>query len=97
MSWGAFLVLCTTNWLPYTSYVGMRTADELGWTAAHDTMVDHFALCIGAAGGTAFTWISALVADAGEMVQALFISATSNLTSVGNAHLSLLALVVRSA
>lgn len=97
VSWGALLIVRTTNWLPHASYVGVRTADELGRAAAHDTVVDHFALCIGAAGGTAFARISALVTDAGKMVQALLVSATSNLTSVGDAHLSLLALIVRSA
>lgn len=97
MSWGAFLIVCTTHWLSHTSYVGMRTANEIGWAAAHDTVVHHFALCIGATGGTAFTWISALVTDTGKMVQALLVSAASNLTSVRNAHLSLLALIVRSA
>lgn len=97
VSWGALLIVRATNWLPHTSYVGMRTADELSRAAAHDTVVDHFALRIGATGGTAFTRISALVTDAGKMVQALLIRATSNLTSVGDAHFSLLALIVRSA
>lgn len=94
MPWSAFLVVRTTNRFAHASNIGVRAANKLGRTAAYDTMVDHFTLCIGATGGTAFTRISALVADAGEMVQALFIGAASNLTSVGNAHFSLLALIV---
>lgn len=82
VSWGALLIVRTTHWLSHTSYVGMRTANEIGRAAAHDTVVHHFAFCIGATGGTAFTWISALVTDAGKMVQALLVSAASNLTSV---------------
>lgn len=78
----ALLVVGAADCLSHTRHVGMRTADKRGWAAAHNSVVDDLALGVGATGGASFTGISTLVADTGEVVQALLIGSTPNLTFV---------------
>lgn len=78
----ALLVVGAADRLPHARNVGVRAADERGRAAAHDSVVDDLAFGIGAAGGASFARISTLVANTGEVVQALFIGSTPNLTFV---------------
>lgn len=90
----ALLVVRAANCFSNARHVGVRAADKRGRAAAHNSVVDHLALGVGAAGGASFTGISTLVANTGEVVQALLIGSTPNLTFVRNADFSLLTFIV---
>lgn len=78
----ALLVVGAANRFPHTCHIGMRAADERGWAAADNAVVDDLALGVGAAGGASFAGISTLVANTGKVVQALLVGSTPNLTFV---------------
>lgn len=82
VSGDALVVLGAAYGLAYARDIGVRASHKGRWTGTHYAMVHHLALCIWTAGRAAFAGISALIADAGKMVQALLIGPASNLTFI---------------
>lgn len=93
----AFLVLAAAHGFPHAGNVSVRASDKTGGATAHHPMVDDFALRIWAARRASFARILAPVADAGKMVQTLFVGATSDLAPVPDAHFSVVAFAVGAA
>lgn len=82
VSGDALVVLGAAYGLANARDVGVRASHEGRRAGTHHAMVHHLALGIWTTGGAAFAGISALIADAGKMVQALFIGPASNLTFI---------------
>lgn len=82
VSGDALVVLGAAYGLANARDVGVRASHEGRRAGTHYAMVHHLALGIWTTGRAAFAGVSALIADAGKMVQALFIGPASNLTFI---------------
>lgn len=82
--------------LANTAHIGRGTTDEVDWARAGDTMIDHTAVGVRSARGTALARVETLVACAHQMFGTLVVGATSTLALVHVAYLVVSALAVHT-
>lgn len=82
VSWDALIVLGAAHGLADAGNIGVRASHERRRAGAHHAVVHHLALRIWTTGCATFAGVSALIADTGKVVQALFVGPASDLTFV---------------